>query len=76
MARKRISSSDLIWMIYEQLKEYDDHPFHGVSLAVIPGSNGEWSVVTQNKLPKRGTRPAVRIRKIEKRLQAGIHAGC
>jgi hypothetical protein len=69
MARKRISSSDLIWMIHERLKEYDDHPFHGVSLAVVPESNGDWTVVTQNKLPKREPDMVGRIRKIEKKLR-------
>jgi hypothetical protein len=56
-------------MFHERLKEYDDHPFHGISLAVIPRRNGEWTVVTQNKLPKREPDLAVRVRKIEKQLR-------
>lgn len=69
MARKRISSSDLVWMFHERLKEYDDHPFHGISVAVLPGRDGEWMVVTQHKLPMREPDMARRIRKIEKQLR-------
>ena len=69
MARKRISSSDLVWMIHERLKEYDDHPFHGVSLAVVPGTNGDWTVVTPARVPKREPDLKVRIVKIEKQLR-------
>ena len=69
MAKKRISSSDLIWIIHERLKEYDDHPFNGVSFAVIPGSSGEWAVVTSKRVPKREPDMSVRIRKIEKQLR-------
>jgi len=69
MARKRISISDLIWMFHERLKEYDDNPFHGVSLAVLPGTNGDWTVVTAARVPKREPEMKVRIRKIEKQLR-------
>jgi len=69
MARKRISSSDLVWMIHERLKEYGDHPFNGVSFAVIPGSKGDWTLVTQARVPKREPDMKVRIGKIEKPLR-------
>jgi hypothetical protein len=69
MARKRISSSDLIWMFHEGLNEYDDHTYHGISLAIIPGEKGNWRVVTQRKLPKREPDMKVRIGKIEKKLR-------
>lgn len=69
MARKRISSSDLVWMFHERLKEYDDHPFHGVPLAVIPGSKGDWTVAMPRRLPKREPDMKVRIGKIEKKLR-------
>lgn len=69
MARKRIASSDFIWMIHERLKEYEDHPFHGVSLAIVPESNGEWTVVTSARVPKREPDMKVRIGKIEKQLR-------
>jgi hypothetical protein len=56
-------------MFDERLKEYDDHPFHGVSLAVIPGSNGDWTVVTQASVPKREPDMRLRIGKIERQLR-------
>ena len=69
MARKRISSTDLVWVIHERLKDYGDHPFHGVSLAVVPESNGDWTVVTSKRVPEREPDMATRIRKIEKQLR-------
>ena len=69
MARKRITSSDLIWMFHERLKEYDDHPFSGIALAVIPSGKGAWSVAMSRKLPNRKPDMGTRIRAIEKQLQ-------
>jgi hypothetical protein len=69
MARRRISSSDLIWMFHERLKEYDDHPFTGVALAVIPIGNGEWAVAMTRRVPRRKPDMATRISAIEKQLQ-------
>ena len=69
MARKRISNSDLIWMIHERLKEYDDNPLHGISLAIVRGDHGDWRVVTQRKMPKREPALATRISRIEKQLR-------
>ena len=69
MAMKKILSSDLIWMFYEKLKEYDDHPFHGVALAIVRGDNGGWSVVTPQRLPKRQPDMKIRISAIEQQLQ-------
>jgi hypothetical protein len=56
-------------MIHERLKEYDDNPFHGVSLAIVPSGGGEWTVVTQHKLPKREPDLATRISTIESQLR-------
>ena len=69
MAAKAISSSDLTWMIHEKLKEYGDHPFHGIRLAIIHGGNGDWEVITQRKLPNRKPDMATRISAIEKQLR-------
>jgi hypothetical protein len=69
MARKRISSSDLIWIFHERLKEYDDHPFTGISLAVVPTGSGDWSVVMSRKMPSRKPDMATRIGAIAKQLQ-------
>ena len=69
MARKRISSSDLIWMFHEKLGEYDDHPMTGVALAVIPSGNGDWTVAMQRRVPNRKPDMATRVTAIEKQLQ-------
>ena len=69
MGRKRVSSSDLIWMFHERLKGYDDHPIFGVALAVIRSGNGDWEVVAQRKLPRREPDLAKRIRDIETKLR-------
>ena len=69
MARRRISSSDLIWMFHEKLVEYGDHPFRGISLAIIRGAKGDWEIVTQRKLPKREPDLTKRISTIKKQLQ-------
>ena len=69
MAKKRISSSDLVWMFHEGLRAYNDHTYHGISLAIIRGEKGDWTVVTQRKLPKREPDMKVRIGKIEKKLR-------
>ena len=69
MGRKRMSSLDLIWIFHERLKEYDDHPFHGVALAVIPTGNGDWTVAMPRKLPKREPDIGTRVGEIEKQLK-------
>jgi hypothetical protein len=53
----------------QKLKEYSDHPFHGIALAIIRGGKGEWGVITQRRLPKREPNLAKRVRAIEKQLQ-------
>ena len=69
MARKRVSSSDLIWIFHERLKEHDDHPFGGIAIAIIPSGDGEWSVAIPRRMPKRKPDMATRISIIEKQLQ-------
>ena len=69
MPTKTISSSDLIWIFHEKLKQYDDHPFFGIRLAIVRDDNGDWSVRTQRKLPNRKPDMATRISTIEKQLR-------
>jgi hypothetical protein len=54
---------------HQKLQEYGDHPFHGVSLAVIPSGKGDWTVATQRRLPKRKPDIAKRIDAIQIQLQ-------
>ena len=69
MAKRKISCSDLLWLFHEKLAEYDDHPFRGITLAIIRGDNGEWEIVTQRRLPKREPDLTKRIDVIEKQLR-------
>ncbi|MDO8293391.1 MAG: hypothetical protein Q7T29_11095 [Gallionella sp.] len=41
MARKKISSTNLIWLFHEKLKDFDDYPLHGISIAIVPEDKGE-----------------------------------
>jgi hypothetical protein len=59
-------------MFHERLSMYQDDPFHGIALAIVPQKNGGWEVVTQKRLPTRLKRDpdlAARVRKIEKQLK-------
>ena len=69
MGRRRVSSSDLIWMFHERLQEYGDHPFLGIALAIVRRGDGDWKVTTQKRLPKRNPDLATRISAIEKQLR-------
>ncbi len=69
MRKKRISNSDLIWIFNEMMREYDDYPQTGISLAILHRGNGNWDVVTQRKLPKRKPDLAMRVSSIKKQLQ-------
>jgi hypothetical protein len=64
MARKRISSSDLIWLFHERLKVYN--PW---CCARDRRGNGNWDVVTQRRLPGREPDLAKRISAIERELR-------
>ena len=69
MARKRISSTDLIWQFHEKLREFDDYPVQGISVAIVPENKGEWkAVTTQNVMMKRPIW-AGRVEAIEKQLR-------
>lgn len=69
MATKSISISDLTWMFHEKLKDYGDYPLHGIRLAVVRGDNGDWSVITQRRLPSRKPDMETRISTIEKQFR-------
>jgi hypothetical protein len=43
MSRKAISSTDLVWLFHQRLRESDDFPGLGISLAVVPAPDvGYW----------------------------------
>jgi len=69
MAKKRVSSIELTWMIVEQMK--DDGSFQrGVSVAVIPDSRLGWRAVVEARAQRRMTpRAQKRFAALEKELQ-------
>lgn len=70
MARKRVSSVDLNWMIVEQMKDGDDCPV-GLSIAVIPDDKLGWRAIVNARSQKRLTTRAMRrFAAIQKELQA------
>jgi hypothetical protein len=69
MAKKRVSSVDLTWIIVEQMKE-DDNFAKGVSVAVIPDSRLGWRAVVEARAHRRmSPRAQRRFAAIEKELQ-------
>jgi hypothetical protein len=69
MAKTRISSTDLIWMFHEKLYEFEDHPLHGISIAIVPENNGAWKALTPRNVQTRRRVWAERVEAIEKQLQ-------
>jgi hypothetical protein len=69
MAKKRVSSIELTWMIVEQMKE-DGSFQRGVSVAVIPDSRLDWRAVVEARAQRRMTPRALkRFAALEKELQ-------
>ena len=69
MARKKISSPDLIWLFHEKLKDFDDYPLHGISIAIVPEDKGEWRAVTTRNVQTKRPLWAGRVQTVEKRLR-------
>jgi hypothetical protein len=49
MAKKAISSTELIWIFHEKIKELDDCPAHGMSIAIVPMPDVGWSALISPK---------------------------
>ena len=49
MAKKAISSTELIWIFHEKIKELDDCPAQGLSIAVVPMPDVGWSALISPK---------------------------
>ena len=69
MAKKRIASVDLGWIILEQLKDEKEF-LVGMSLAVIPDEESGWRTII-NAGGRKRMRPSVerRLADVEKKLQ-------
>lgn len=69
MAKKRISSIELTWIIVEQMKE-DGNFQKGLSVAVIPDAKLGWRAVVEAPAQRRMTPRALkRFAAIQKELQ-------
>jgi hypothetical protein len=62
MAKKAISSTELIWIFHEKIKEFDDCPARGLSIAVVPMPDVGWSALIS---PKQRTAYPVCAKRVE-----------
>jgi len=69
MAKKKISSTDLIWIFHERLKGFDDYPLHGISIAIVPVPSAGWTALTPKNLRLHRPLWENRVRAIEKELR-------
>jgi hypothetical protein len=67
LAKKRISSTDLIWIFREKLSSYPDCPA-SIKIAIVP-SKGSWTAVTAASDRKAYPRCIRPIAQIEKELR-------
>ena len=69
MAKKRVSSVELTWLIVEQMSE-DGNFQKGLSVAVIPDSRLGWRAVIESRARRRMTpRAQRRFEAIQRTLQ-------
>lgn len=68
MARTKFSSTDLNFVIQERLKRFEDYPFHGIPIAIVPTDRG-WMAVMAARDRKNRPEWVERIEVIEKQLQ-------
>jgi hypothetical protein len=69
MAKKRLSSVELTWIIVEQMKE-DDSFAKGLSIAVVPDSRLGWRAVVEARAQRRmSSRAQRRFAAMQKELQ-------
>lgn len=69
MAKTKISNADLLWIITEEMKAFDDFPLHGIAIAVVPTADGGWQALTQYRVRASRILWAARVEAIQKRLQ-------
>jgi hypothetical protein len=70
MAKKRISSVDLSWMIFERMRDEAVTP-RGVSVAVVPDAKFGWRVILDGRGGKYLSRAAMRkLRSVENEIRS------
>jgi hypothetical protein len=68
MARKTISSTDLIWIFHEKLEAFDDRP-EGACIAIVPAFDVGWMAVMSAKSRTQNPICARRVDAIQKELR-------
>jgi hypothetical protein len=68
MARKTISSTDLIWIFHEKLEAFDDCP-EGACIAIVPAFDVGWMAVMSAKSRTQSPICARRAEAIQKELR-------
>jgi hypothetical protein len=68
MTRTKISSTDLNFLFQEGLKGFEEYPFHGIPIAIVPTDRG-WMAVMPARDRKHRPEWIEKIEAIEKRLQ-------
>ena len=68
--RKKISSTDLNYIFQENLKLYEEYPFHGIPIAIIPADDG-WMAVMTARDRKHRPEWIERVESIQRQLHAG-----
>jgi hypothetical protein len=69
MAKKKISSTDLIWIFHERLRAFDDHPLHGIPIAIVPVPSTGWTALTPRNVRLHRPLWKNRVRAIEQELR-------
>jgi hypothetical protein len=73
MAKKAISSTDLIWLFHERLREFHDCPQSGLSIAIVPAPDVGWTVLINLRQQTKHPVYARRVRAIQKQFR-GMYA--
>jgi hypothetical protein len=69
MAKTKISNADLVWVITEELKAFDDFPLQGIPIAIVPTAGAGWQALTSRNVHARRAHWASRVQAIQNRLQ-------
>ena len=69
MTKKAISSTELIWIFHEKIKEFDHCPSRGLSIAIVPTPDVGWSALMSARQRTRHPLCAKRVEMIQKQLR-------
>lgn len=69
MRKKSISCTDLIWLFHEKLREFDDCPGSGLSIAIVPSPDVGWTVLMNPRHQAKLPLCAKRVRALEKQMR-------